>query len=99
VKLLQGERVDPLSAIWELNLPTLQARVSELRRIGWPIRADEVEHPSLPGEKMVAYWLDAHFRRWWSSNATTHPADYPFTDGRGKFAGWTKADYLKGEKA
>lgn len=93
--LLNGERVDPFYALMELNLPSVGARVSELRRMGWPIRAVTLPHPKLP-EHIVAYVLDAHFRRWLEANPCSHPSTYASQDGRGKFAEWTPAQFLAG---
>jgi len=78
--LLRGVRVDPFIALMEWNLPSLNARVSELRKMGWPVRSIALPHPKLRDETITAYVLDAHFRRWMIANATQHPRDYPFHD-------------------
>lgn len=78
--LLRGVRVDPFIALMEWNLPSLNARVSELRKMGWPVRSIPLPHPKLPDEMITVYVLDAHFRRWMIANATQHPRDYPFHD-------------------
>lgn len=83
--LLQGTRVDTIFSITELNLATPNARVSELRKLGWPIRSEQVPHPRFTQERMVAYTLDAHFRDWYLKHHE-HPLLYPFQDGRMKFA-------------
>lgn len=99
--LLGGARVDPISAIRDLNVMIVSARVSELRRLGWPVRAKAVPHPNtekFPAEKITVYWLDEHFRDWIGREGLgQHPSAYPFKDGRGKFAGWTADDYRKGQ--
>lgn len=92
-ELLNGEEVDVLHAYLHLNLPTVQARAAELRRMGWPVRSIERPHPRLAGETVVVYVLDKHFRIWIGQNAEAHPSDYPCQDGRGKFADWTAEDY------
>lgn len=83
--LLHGTRIDPFNAIMDFNLSTPQARMSELRRMGWPIRSIKFHHPKLEGEFYVGYVLDTHFRAWFTENPNAHPADYPGQDGRGKF--------------
>lgn len=85
-RLLRGERVDPFTALMEINLPTVNARASELRRMGWPVRSKKEPHPKLPNEKIVVYFLDDHFRRWIGENPDQHPSTYPGQEGRGKFA-------------
>lgn len=84
--LLKGVEVDPGYAYQELNLPTLQARASELRKLGWPVRAIDKPHPKLINERTTVYLLDAQFRRWIVSNPSKTPADYPVSEGRGKYA-------------
>lgn len=96
--LLQGVEVDPIYATAQLNLLTVNARVSELRKLGWPIRTIEKPHPKLISEMMPAYYLDAHFRAWMTTNPSIHPGLYPDADGRGKFEGWTVDDYKRGSK-
>lgn len=88
--LLNGERVDPFFALMEINLPTAHARVSELRKLGWPIRSIQVPHPKLD-ERVTAYVLDTHFRAWYitqqkETGTYPHPLDYSGQEGRGKFA-------------
>lgn len=96
--LLQGERVDPFYALMELNLSTLNARVSELRRMGWPVRSLPVPHPKLENEKVHQFFLDSHFRRWILESPDRHPGEYPHSEGRGKFEGWAPDDYKRGGK-
>ena len=84
--LLRGVEVDPGYAFSELNLPTLQARASELRKLGWPVRALERFHDKLTTEQVTYYVLDAGFRRWIAENPSTHPSKYPGQEGRGKYA-------------
>jgi len=83
--LLQGRRVDPAYAVLNFNLPTLQARASELRRMGWPIRTEKEGHPRLKGETWDVYFMDEHFRGWIMDNPGRHPAEYGFSEGRGRF--------------
>ena len=45
--LLRGVRVDPFTALMELNLPTLNARASELRAMGWPVRSKREDRKSV----------------------------------------------------
>lgn len=94
--LLKGMTVDPQVAYMQLNLPTVQARISELRRIGWPIRSLDIPHPVLERERVKAYVLDTHFRAWMTDNPGRHPAEYPFKDGRGKFADLDAAAFKAG---
>ena len=89
--LLKGIEVDPGYAYEELNLPTLQARCSELRKLGWPVRAIEKPHHKLINERTTVYLLDSGFRRWVASNPQAHPFDYGVSDGRGKYANKTGA--------
>lgn len=93
--MLAGTIVDPFFALMELNMPTLAARVSELRRLGWPVRSLERPHPKLMDEAMTAYGLDGHFRNWLIQNPQQHPSEYPDNDGRMRFASWSKEDYLR----
>lgn len=83
--LLIGEQVGPVEAFYRLNLPTLAARVSELRKLGWPVRTIEMPHPTLANEDVTYYLLDQHFRSWLSAHPGASPKDYPDSDGRGKF--------------
>lgn len=87
-RLLAGQRVDPFVALQEMNLPTLNARASELRKMGWPVMSKKEPHPNpaLRGEKIVVFYFDAHFRQWIADNASLHPDAYPGQEGRGKFA-------------
>lgn len=91
-RLLSGDRVDPFTALQEINLPTLNARASELRRMGWPVMSKKEPHPNpaLRGEKIVVFFFDEHFRTWIAQNADQHPDAYPGQEGRGKFARDTK---------
>lgn len=95
--LLAGERVTAISAIVSLNVMVVSARVSELRRMGWPIRSLDVPHPNrkdFPNEKLPMYFLDQHFRRWIATAGKgQHPALYGDASGRGKFAHWSLSDY------
>jgi hypothetical protein len=96
--LLEGVRVDPIYATAQLNLLTVNARVSELRKLGWPIRTISVPHPKFRRETMPSYYLDAHFRAWMTENPGQHPGAYPDTDGRGKFDTWTEDDFKRGNR-
>lgn len=88
--LLNGRRMTVIDTLMEFNLMTPNARVSELRKAGWPIRSLKVPHPRLPSEEVVAYYMEAPFRKWWIDHGqTANPADYPYDAGRGKFG---KAD-------
>ena len=98
--LLAGDKVTPISAIIDLNIQIVSARVSELRRLGWPIRTLQTPHPNrvdFPAETIPFYFLDNHFRRWIAGveGRGKHPSLYPDTDGRGKFANWTGETYRK----
>ena len=97
--LLAGDFITPVTAIMDLNVNIVSARVSELRRMGWPIRSREEPHPNrtkFPNDNLPSYFLDQHFRMWIGGpeGRGKHPAEYPFVDGRGKFSDWTKEDYL-----
>lgn len=87
--LLAGDKITPMVSIYELNCFTISSRVSELRALGWPIRALETPHPNaskFPDATLPCYVLDDHFRHWASGSENgTHPLDYPFEEGRGKF--------------
>jgi hypothetical protein len=83
--LLKGVAVDAGYAYTELNLPTLQARASELRKLGWPVRAIERPHPKLVHEMTTFYLLDGNFRQWIAQNPDRHPSHYPGQEGRGKY--------------
>lgn len=96
--LLQGVQIDPIYATSQLNLLTVNARVSELRKLGWPIRTLEVPHPKFLNEVMPSYYLDAHFRAWMTTNPGKHPGAYPGAEGRGKFDGWTETDFRRGSQ-
>ncbi len=93
--LLRGERVNSVDAFLDLNIPALQARISELRRRGWPIRTLEAPHPRLNKETIAVYTLDEHFRRWILANPGTHPGAYDGEEGRGKFSQWSQEDYRR----
>jgi len=94
IGLLDGDKITPVSAIIDYNCFAINARCSELRKIGWPIRTLYVPHPNrekFPNDQLPCYTLDAHFRQWMSerdpeTGRSKHPADYPSQDGRGKFA-------------
>lgn len=103
VALLHGKTITPMNCFEQYNVMIPSARMAELRRMGWPIRAIEETHPNtelFPGSLMIVYVLDAHFRAWYGDpdNLGKHPGEYPFKDGRGKFEGWTAEDFAKGEK-
>ena len=83
--LLKGIEVDPGYAYQELNLPTLQARCSELRKMGWPVRTIDRPHPRLINERTTYYLLDSHFRQWLAAHPGTHPKHYGGQSGRGKY--------------
>lgn len=83
--LLKGVEVDVGYAYDNLNLSTLQARCSELRRMGWPVRTLERPHPRLVSEMTTVYLLDTQFRRWLAANPAAHPKTYAVSDGRGKY--------------
>lgn len=85
-RLLRGERVDPFTALMEINLPTVNARASELRSMGWPVQSKKEPHPKLTDEKIVVFYFDTHFRHWMTQNPGSHPSEYPGQEGRGKFA-------------
>lgn len=87
--LLAGKRLDPITAILDCNCFAVNARVSELRALGWPIRTLSVPHPNtaeFPDATLPCYLIDAHFREWIANNPGAHPFEYPDSDGRGKFA-------------
>jgi len=88
--LLAGDKITPIGAIVDYNCTIPAARCAELRKLGWPIRVLEVPHPNqdkFPLAMLPCYVIDEHFRAWAASSpAGTHPAEYPGTDGRGKFA-------------
>lgn len=87
--LLSGQRLDPITSIIECNCFAVNARVSELRKLGWPIRTLKTPHPNreaFPDATLPTYLIDAHFRSWIANNPGAHPFDYPDSDGRGKFA-------------
>lgn len=83
--LMSGVMVDTVFSMMEINLQTPNARVSELRRLGWPVRSIKVHHPRLEGEEWIVYTLDDHFRAWFA-DTQDHPRNYEPQDGRGKFA-------------
>lgn len=96
--LLAGDRVTPIVALVSLNVMVVSARVSELRRMGWPIRSLPSPHPNreaFPGEMLPMYFLDQHFRIWIGGpeGRGKHPGLYSDSDGRGKFAAWGMAEY------
>lgn len=91
--LLDGDKITPISAIISYNCFAINARCSELRKLGWPILTMQVPHPNqtkFPSAQLPCYLLDAHFRRWMherdpETGKSKHPLDYPFQAGRGKF--------------
>lgn len=84
--LLNGRQMTVLDTLMEFNLMTPNARVSELRAKGWPIRSLKMQHPHLLKETMTAYYMEIGFRSWWLyHNGNAHPKDYPAKTGRGKF--------------
>ena len=102
--LLAGKQVTHLGAIFDLNVMIVSARVAELRRMGWPVRKMETWHPNrdkFPNERVPIYFLDQHFRRWIGGDEGRgkHPALYPDSEGRGKFADWTMDDYRADQDA
>lgn len=91
--LLDGDKITPIGAIIDYNCFTVNARCSELRKLGWPIRVIDVPHPNqtkFPGAMLPCYLLDYHFRSWIKQRLpdgqSRHPLDYPSDDGRGKFS-------------
>ena len=87
--MLDGEVITPIVSIVEHNVFIPAARCAELRALGWPVRTMRVPHPNpkkFPKAGMTAYFLDNHFRRWMRDNPGTSPKEYPFDEGRGKFA-------------
>jgi len=102
--LLSGVTVDPVTAITEYDILIPGARAAELRRMGWPVRSIQVDHPGkrFLGKTITAYIFDNHFRHWFglAENKGKHPGEYKQgDDGRGKFAGWKPADFEKGERS
>ena len=53
VTLLNGIEVDTFYSLLNFNLATPNARVAELRKMGWPIRSLTRPHPRLEGETIV----------------------------------------------
>lgn len=88
--LLAGDKITPISSLIDYNCFAPNARCSELRKLGWPIRTLEVAHPNqdkFPGAMLPCYVIDEHFRLWAADAPPgTHPAEYAGRDGRGKFA-------------
>jgi hypothetical protein len=85
-RLLAGDQVDPFTALMEMNLPTVNARASELRRMGWPVMSKKSPHPKLKSEWVVVFYFDQHFRRWVVDHPHLPPVEYTGQEGRGKFA-------------
>lgn len=85
-RLLRGDKVDPFTALMEMNLLSVNARASELRARGWPVQSRKEPHPKLADEKIVVYYFDQHFRHWMTKNPDQHPCEYAGQEGRGKFA-------------
>lgn len=87
--LLAGDTISPISSIIDYNCFAPNARCSELRKMGWPIRTLELPHPRqdlFPGAMLPCYLIDQHFREWaLAAPEGTHPMEYPGQDGRGKF--------------
>lgn len=85
-EMLKGREFDLIDAVRLLNVQSINARVSELRRMGWPIISDTKPHPSLPGEEMMVYRLDMHFRNWyWNDHkGKIDPNLYDADDGARK---------------
>lgn len=86
--LLDGDKITPIGAIIDYNCFAINARCSELRSLGWPIRTITVPHPNqtkFPDEVLPCYLLDLHFRTWIKAERGRHPLDYPSDSGRGKF--------------
>lgn len=87
--LLDGDKITPIGSIVDYNCFAVNARCSELRALGWPIRTITVPHPNqtkFPDAVLPCYLLDAHFRTWIKAEKGRHPVEYPSADGRGKFA-------------
>lgn len=88
--LLGGDIISPISAIVDYNVMIPAARCAELRRLGWPIEVMYLPHPNrsqFPDDKLPSYFMDRHFRAWISEAPEgTHPSEYKFKSGRGKFA-------------
>lgn len=84
--LLNGVRITPHVALMRLNLLTVQARASELRKSGWPVRTTKEPHPELRGEEWIVYYFDDAFRLWMLQNVGKHPFEYGSAAGRGKYA-------------
>lgn len=86
--LLAGDKITPIGSIIDYNCFAINARCSELRKLGWPIRTIDVPHPNqtkFPNAVLPCYLLDNHFRRWIKDHPGAHPLDYPSQSGRGKF--------------
>lgn len=96
--LLDGRMIDPITAITDLNVGIVAARAAELRRLGWSVRTMEIPHPNkadFPDATLTRYFMDQHYRAWMKdSPAGTHPDEYPFDDGRGRFT----ADFMEKER-
>ena len=85
-ELLNGREMSVIDTLMEFNLMTPNARVSEMRKMGWPIKSLKQPHPTLLTEKITVYYMDVRFRKWWLDNwQHASPADYENAEGRGKF--------------
>lgn len=84
--LLNGRRMSVIDTIMEFNLMTPNARVSEMRKAGWPIKSLKEPHPQLLNEMITVYYMDVLFRKWWAENGDTcAPSEFGNAEGRGKF--------------
>lgn len=85
-ELINGREMDVIDTLLEFNLMTPNARVSEMRKLGWPIKSLKKPHPNLPTERITAYYMDIKFRKWWAEHGHyAAPADFGNAEGRGKF--------------
>lgn len=84
--LLNGREMSVIDTVMEFNLMTPNARVSEMRKAGWPIKSLKNPHPNLMTEKITVYYMDIKFRQWWAENGhSAVPSDFGNAEGRGKF--------------
>lgn len=107
--LASGRKLDVASAYHHFNVSAIGARVSELRRLGWPVRSLDLPHPNREechDQRVKVYVLDEHFRNWFISESErlgspdlVDPVTYGGEDGRGKFATWSKDDYERARNA
>lgn len=86
--LLRGDKISPITAVVDYNCFAVNARCSELRKLGWPVSVIDVPHPNqtkFPDTFLPCYYFDNHFLRWMNANKEKEPSDYPSQSGRGKF--------------